>query len=494
MSTQSPTLNPAPKALEELRRVLGQIRDNRGKLQKGITSSVREQWSHLVATVVMDSDYRGDTLFQELSSFPPGVVASGIAAAWGKMDEARRAAYLGWLKSMDSEKAAAHKVVLISSLLERFPSVSLELLCGLPLNQELKSRLATAILGATPEKAGLMISPDIPEWRARQALQQLCQISGGPKVDMKAKWEVLRLTLKTIVERKMQNDVLCQDLIQYAEGQLPNLAPQFRERLQDLLKDLDPALLRRLFPLAAGTAPAGGAQEASSKQDQPTARIAGAATPQDSSGTGAGAAADSSLRPNVLDRLAGWLDTLHGQAALLIETRTRILQLEQENQTARVQLDAARATEESTRASASEAAAGQLHTQRRLQVLEKKSREDQKALNSSLANIRELESELHKVRERESESGTKLRQRETEFAKEREDLQRLIQANADRLIQEFRNSVGGSLRTLLNRLPDRGAPVTAALGAVLLVRLHEVIDELESKGIRARPQREDVTR
>ena len=103
-----------------------------------------------------------------------------------------------------------------------------------------------------------------------------------------------------------------------------------------------------------------------------------------------------------------------------MDTRARILQLEQENQTVKAQLDAAR-------------------------------------------------------------------QRETEFAKEREDLQRLIQGNADRRIQEFRNSVGGPLRRLLNRVPDRGAPVPSELGAVLLARLHEVIDELESRGIRARP-------
>lgn len=81
---------------------------------------------------------------------------------------------------------------------------------------------------------------------------------------------------------------------------------------------------------------------------------------------------------------------------------------------------------------------------------------------------------------------TTLRQRETEFAKEREDLQRLIQANADRRIQEFCNALGGSLQQLLNRVPNRGTSVSSELGAVLLVRLHEVIDKLESKGIRVR--------
>jgi hypothetical protein len=67
-------------------------------------------------------------------------------------------------------------------------------------------------------------------------------------------------------------------------------------------------------------------------------------------------------------------------------------------------------------------------------------------------------------------------------------------SNADRRLQEFRNAVGGSLRQLLNRVPNRGAPVPSELGVVLLARLHEVIDELESKGIRARPDREAVSR
>lgn len=140
MSTQPPTPDPKPKALEELRTVLGQLRDNKGKPQKGITSAVKEHWSRLVATVFTDRDCPADTLFQELSSLPPGVVAGGIASAWENIDEARRDSYLGWLESLDSEKAASQKVVLIPSLLERFPSASLELLCGLSLNQESKNR------------------------------------------------------------------------------------------------------------------------------------------------------------------------------------------------------------------------------------------------------------------------------------------------------------------------------------------------------------------
>jgi hypothetical protein len=494
MNTQPATPDPTPKALEELRTVLGQLRDNKGKPQKGITSTVKEHWSRLVETVFTNRDCPVDTLFKELFSLPPGVVAGGIANAWENMDEARRASYLDWLKSLDSEKAASQKVVLIPSLLERFPSVSLELLCGLVLNQELKNRLATAILGNTPENVGLMITPEMPEWKARQTLERLCQISEGPKVDMMAKWAVLRLTLKTIVERKMQKDALSQGLIQHVAGQLPNLASQLQERLQDLLKDLDPALLGRFFPSAAETASAGATQQTSPRQDEAMAQSGATDTPLVSPGTGTGTSSDSSLRSNVLDRVASWLDTLHGQATLLMDTRARILQLEQENQTVKAQLDAARVAEEAAHASAEEATAAQQQARHRLQVLEEKSREAQKALNSSLANIRDLESELHKVRERESEWGTKLRQRETEFLKEREDLQRLIQGNADRRLQEFRNSVGGSLRKLLNRVPDRGAPVPSELGAVLLARLHEVIDELESKGIRARPEREAVSK
>jgi hypothetical protein len=132
--------------------------------------------------------------------------------------------------------------------------------------------------------------------------------------------------------------------------------------------------------------------------------------------------------------------------------------------------------------------------QHRIQALEEEVRERQKAVDSALTTVRGLETELQAVRERELQSGSTLRQRETEFAKEREDLQRLIQANADRRLQEFRNALGGSLRQLLNRVPNRGASVPSELGAVLLARLHEVIDELESKGIRARPNREAVPR
>ena len=494
MSTQTPTQTPtptptpglAPKALEELHTALDQIRDNKDKP----TAAEGEHWSRLVAAVFTDPDCPVDTLFQELSSFPPNVVAGGIASAWENMDEARRTSYLSWLKTLGSVKAAPQKVVLIPSLLERFPSVSLELLCDGSLGQGLKKGLASAILDTAPEKVALMISSDTTALKARTALDRLCRISEEPNVGMRAKWEVLSLTLKTIVERKMQKDVLFQSLIQHVKDQLPKLLPPFPERLQDLLKDLDTDLLGRLFPSATGAETAGLHQETSHGQDEAVAQMVSAGTPLVSPGIDTGTSEEHSVPSNVLDRLGGWLDTLHGQATLLTDTRARILQLEQGNQTLRAQLDAARVAEEAARASAAEASAAQQQTQHRLQVLEEQYTETQKTLNSSLTNIRELESELNAARERESQWGTKLRERETEFVKDRESLQCFIESNAKRRLQEFSNAVGGSLRKLLNKVPDRGAPVPSELGEVLLVRLHEVMDELEAKGIRARPERE----
>src|ERR1700683_1156581 len=305
MSTQPPTPDPTPKALEELRTVLGNIRDNRGKPQKGITSTVKEHWSRLVATVFADRDCPLDTLFQELSFLSPGVVAVGIASAWNNMEETRRASYLAWLGSLDSEKAASQKIVLIPSLLETSPSVSLELLCGLSLNQDFKNRLATAILGSAPEKVGLMITPDMPEWRVRQALERLCQISEGPKVEMKAKFEVVRLTLRTIVERKMEKETLALRLIQHVESQLSNLAQHFQDRLRDLLRDLDSTLLGRFFPSAAGTALAGPIQDASPRQDEVMAAIVAEDAPLVLRGTSGKTSAETSAPSDVLDRLTG---------------------------------------------------------------------------------------------------------------------------------------------------------------------------------------------
>lgn len=477
------------QTMEELRTVLGQRRDNKGKTPKGITTAIKDHWSHLVATVFAERNCPVESLFQELSHLPPVVVAVGIASAWENMDEARRASYLRWLGSLDSEKAASQKVVLISSLLERSPAVSLELLCSLSLNQELRNSLAVAILGRTPEKVGLMIAADTPEWKARQALERLCEISEGPKVEMRGKWEVMRLTLKTIVERKMQKDTMALRLIQHVEGQLPHLAPHFRDQIQDLLRNLDSALLGRFFPSVAVQARAATTKETSQHQTEAKAPIIEADSPPPvlpARSTSPSAVSEvipesDSVASNVLERLAGWIGTLQGQSSLLTDARARILQLEQENQTVKAQLAAARV-------------AAQQESQHRVQVLEEEAREKQKAVDSALASVRALESDLQAVRERESQSAGALRQRETEFAQEREELQRLIEANADRRLQEFRNAVGGSLRQLLNRVPNRGASVPSDLGAVLLTRLHEVIDELESKGIRARPEREAVPR
>jgi hypothetical protein len=487
MSKQPSTPHPVAKAVEELHAVLGQLSGSKGKSQKGITSTMKEHWSGLVATIFSDRDCPVDTLLQELQRLPPSVVASGIASAWERMDEIRRNSYLTWVASLDSAKAASHKVVLIPSLLDRFPSVSLELFCGLSLNQELKSRLATALLGKMPERVASMISQDLPEWKARQALERLCQITEGPKVDMKGKWEVIRLTLRTLVERKLQEDSFSQRLLQHVEGQLPNLAPQFHEQLRGLLADLDPSLLGRFLPSFA-TESGGPVPELV----ETTAPAVPAPMPERLAESEPLSAAVSSAEPNILDRLAIWIDRVHEQAALLNDTRARILQLEGENKTVRTQVDATRAAEAATRGAAEEAYSNVQQAQQKIQTLEADYRENQQALNRSLARSRELQSALDEAHQREAHLRATLQDREKGFGKEREDLQRLIEANADRRLQEFQNGVAGSLRKLLSKIPGRGTPVSPALAAVLLIRLHEVIDELDQKGIHTRPEHEDT--
>src|SRR5438876_956627 len=99
MSTQPRIPGQIPQALEELRALLGQLRDSKGKPQKGVTSAVKEYWSRLVATVFADQNGAIEPLLQDLASLPPAVVAAGIAFAWENMDEARRGTYRRWLDS-----------------------------------------------------------------------------------------------------------------------------------------------------------------------------------------------------------------------------------------------------------------------------------------------------------------------------------------------------------------------------------------------------------
>ena len=98
-----------------------------------------------------------------------------------------------------------------------------------------------------------------------------------------------------------------------------------------------------------------------------------------------------------------------------------------------------------------------------------------------------LDSQLRVATDRESALNGKLTEQEDKFHQEREELFRRVETNAERRLEEYRNSLAGSLRELVRGVPARGSSVSGGKGDVLLARLYQLVDLLESKGIRVMP-------
>ena len=75
-------------------------------------------------------------------------------------------------------------------------------------------------------------------------------------------------------------------------------------------------------------------------------------------------------------------------------------------------------------------------------------------------------------------------QQEAKFSQERSELFDRIKTNAERRLEEYRNGLASSLVRLFHGVPGRKSNVSPETGEVLLARLYEVIDFLESKSIR----------
>jgi len=301
-------------------------------------------------------------------------------------------------------------------------------------------------------------------------IERLQQVSDSPKAEMRGRWAVVRLTITTLVERKMHKDSLAAPLLQHLEKQLPNLGTALREReqLKQLLQRLDPGLLGRFFLSEPSQLPD---TEVVAPQPPPTAP-----PPQ----------------PGIVDRIEGLLDALRNRVAVLEGARAHILSLEEECRKLRRQTEDTQTAEREASASAQAAIGAEQIAQGRVRALEESLKRSDEEGDLALTEARSLKADLEAARGRESEATKRLRDMETAFSKEREDLERRIQINADGRLQGFCNALGSSLRLLLRRIPDRGSSVPPDLGPVLLTRLHEVIDALEAKGIHVRPNRKGL--
>lgn len=462
------TVTQSSEAIKEIAEAADLYRKKKGKTPKGITEPQKQRWSDHVAAVLSDCDVTIEKVSGDLRALPPSVVANGAVKGWSGMQPDRRAAYLRWLATLEADRALGHKVILIPDLLEIAPEVSANLICNIPLNKEAKERLGVALISGAADKLSALFDNEPARYRLPDLLGRLFEFAEGPKVGVGERWRTIKLILQQIVKRNLLEDGLAEPVLRRVDAQLRTMPDAIKLEMKDLLKEPESeALLQRLFPGAAirssqaNLATPEGSSETTRGDD--LAHAGGGQTPtkEERSSEVLGAHAPlSSERLQVLQRLSDSIRSLRGQAETLSEIDDLLR-------------------------NAAESADRSSHALRmKLDEVQGDLARAQDAQKAAEGKVQSLESEIRASNERETVAQRTLHDQELKARSEREELFRRVEGNAERRLEEFRNSLGSSLAQLLRGMPERGATVSGSTGGVVLGRVYQILDLLESKGIR----------
>jgi hypothetical protein len=489
------------EAIRDIQEGISLLGQNKGKQSKGLRDSVRQQWSQSIAKIFSDATCPLDPFLQDVGSIPPSVTARGAVTAWPTMSDERRTAYLRWVDTLDADRSGSQKAVLIPRLLHSSPATSIELLCNVSLaNQDVKGRLASSLLGDSILDNELLLPAAAPDYRVRKVLICLLQLCETPKVTAEAKWETIRLTLVTLIGRNLHTDSLGNSLLNQIATQMLNLPPFLKEKIRSLLLELAPQLNARFFPgeeaepqttgdpkrVEDGTpvphdafepAPPMATEAASDQTTSPASPLGHTPPPF-------AEAAEDGPRSGLLGQLTEWLTSLKDRTRILEALHQHISSLETRQAALESELRTAGVKAEEERSAAAKAATAQSAAEERIRILEHRLKQNSQSAALTQEHAATLETRITTLAEQESAVRKQLQAQEDKATNERSELQQRIQTNAERRIEEFRTGVGGSLGRLLHGLPRRGTPVSGELGEMILTRLYEILDFLETKGIR----------
>ena len=473
--------NVQPETEEALRKTQERIKlveQSNGKIVRTLTETQRQQWSESVATVFADSACPLEAFLQDLAALPGSITAYGAVSAWPSMSDDRKSAYLRWVDTLGSERSGPQKAVLITKLLRISPATSAELLATVSLaNKELKTRLASSLLGDSAREIGFLLASDLPDYKIRKVLICILQLCEAPKLQAEARWGAISIALAAIVSRHFHEDALKNQILDPIAQLLPSLPPQFQEKAKSFMTTNAPQLIVRLFPEVENKPqPAIPPQSVEPPLQPPLESSIQSSSPKSNE-------KPAVPRSGLVQQVTDWLNSLKGQSKLLDDLLQQIVQLEQQNSQLEGDLRTVRLKEESATAESAKSAASLSVAEEQIHRLEQQLKQELESAKQTHERAGALDVRLKATLEQESEIRKQLQTLEERANKERAELHQRVQTNADRRLDEFRNALASSLARLLQGLPKRGASLSDKDGAVILVRIYEIVSLLESKGV-----------
>jgi hypothetical protein len=506
LSTDTSTTD---QKLADLRAILSlppdQIRKTKG--------SALGRWEGIIASLLGDESGAVDQDIEDARGrLPSRVIASAAVQAWKAMSSVRRKNYLQWIEGLDAEKAAVHRITLTAGLVHKDPDTSQTQLASVSLNsKENIARLTDELLNRHSEELNELLPADAPLYKVHKISQCLVRLAGHERAVPQARYHTLRNVLVAIHPHLGEGKSMFDSVFDGVAKVLDSLPANLHRQLAEDLLESAPELHSRFFPndqIALG-APSSLQLPLKSDASAPLAIISpgpsvstpSAATSPESDQTNP-KVSETPAQPNLVEsgKPRPSLTSSIELFQLFDDASHYIRAVEEDRDLLRADLSSRIRQAESLDATLAEVRQERDSALERLATAELAS----EALTS---RIGELSTELQKAREDSNSAGTRLRDIEsraallnarvseltgekqrltTEAAKEKEALARQVQGTAETRIDEIKKDIGFAVRRVVRDIPDKSTKVSPESAQRIFIRLHEVLSELERRGIRVK--------
>lgn len=465
-------------------------------------------WQNVLASLLGDPSAAVEQEFEDSRGrLPARVVAPAAVKAWDAMPLSRRQNYLQWIDGLESERAAAHRITLAAGLLRNDAETSQAQILAVSLNsKENVTRLAEELLNRHSEELSGLFPGDAPLYKVLKVAQCLVQIAGHERSEPQARYHTLRTVLAALGTRLPEGKAMFTTVFDTAGKILDGFPANLHRQLAQHLESA-PELHARFFPnphqtLSTSPSPqptvSDAAQAANGPDPVKTVNTPSASTGPESYQTAPGvrgpeqreleetsrAAYNPALKLfNLFEEASQYIRGVEEEKVRLssdVSSRVRQIDaLEGTLATVREERDAA-LKRQAAADSANEGLTSRITTlTTELQTIHERS-------NKDVGIFRETESRLAILNTRVAELTEEKQQLIGAAAKEKENLLRQVQGTAETRLDEIKNDIGFAVRRVVRDVPDKSTKVNPDSAQRMLIRLHEVLSELERRGIRVK--------
>ena len=495
--------------IADLRRILSLPEDQIGKAK----GSAPGLWKDTVANLLGDASAAVDQELEDARGrLPSRVIAAATVQAWETMPPARRKNYLEWIEGLDAKKATVHRITLAAGLVHMDPQTSQTQLASVSLeSKENVARLADELLNRHSEELNELFPADALLYKVFKTSQCLVQIAAHEKTAPLARYHTLRNCLVALHRHLREGKSMFNPVFDSAARVLDGFPSNLYRQLDEDLRESAPELHSRFFPgtqIVVSTV-YGLASLVTSESPAPLAPV----TPDSPVHLTPSSTGPQSLETNSKVRVAQTqpplvetsksrppLSSSNELVQLFDDASRYVSTVEQERDRLRAELSSKLSLLESLNATLA------VVREERDATLERLTKADSTAATLTF-RIGELSDNLQKEQEKLNLAWTAHRDIESraafldasvadltreklclseEAAKEKEALARQVQGTAETRIDEIKKDIGFAIRRVVRDVPDKSTKVSPESAQRILIRLHEVLYELERRGIRVK--------